>query len=121
MKTQQNQKIVIGYSQDSHLTPIIYKITEKIEKNITIDLNISTIKSKLHIFYLSDDIPSLKYVNNKIEKAKKPAAIGAMYRKAEWSPSQPRSIKKVSPPIKKQAGRIQISRVAMANGTPPRL
>ncbi len=51
---------------------------KKIIDSIIEDTEISIIKrleksapNDLHIFYLSDDVPSLKYINNKIKKAKK--------------------------------------------------
>ena len=49
---------------------IINSITEDIESNILQELKNKN-HSVLHIFYLSDDIPSMKYINNKIKKAEK--------------------------------------------------
>ncbi len=50
---------------------MIEKISSQIEFSINNTNNSNTIKPKLNIFYLSSDIPSLKYINNKITKAKK--------------------------------------------------
>ena len=59
-----NQKTVIGYSHDSHLTPIIYKITEKIEKDLNtnsnsrhkIDLPLAAISNKIIKYLASEKI-----------------------------------------------------------------
>lgn len=48
---------------------VIDDIILDVEKNLLSKIN--TNLPTLHIFYLSSDIPSLKYINNKIKKAKK--------------------------------------------------
>ncbi len=53
------------------MNKVIDSIIEEVENNIKIELVNRKNNSSLHIFYLSDDIPSLKYVNNKIKKGEK--------------------------------------------------
>jgi hypothetical protein len=58
-----NQKTVMGYSQDSHLTSIIYKIKEKIEKDLHTNTNTYANSNSRHKI----DLP-LSGISNKIIK-----------------------------------------------------
>jgi hypothetical protein len=58
-----NQKTVMGYSQDSHLTSIIYKIKEKIEKDLHTNTNTNANSNSRHKI----DLP-LSGISNKIIK-----------------------------------------------------